>query len=163
MTDAPYTRKQIGDAAEMLVAAELTLHGIPAFIVPSNWPAYDVVAQPRGKPLQTISVKARTYAKTGHWVGYSKDDKFDWLAVVVLPGTGFELRRIFIVPYEAARMRAYWAEPRQGYGFFIHKLIAAPPSPLPAGKPPAGGWGLADYENNFDLNPMPPSGPAIST
>ena len=30
-----FTKKQMGDAGEMLVAAELTLHGIPAFIVPS--------------------------------------------------------------------------------------------------------------------------------
>jgi hypothetical protein len=30
-----YTTKQMGDAGEMLVAAELTLRGIPAFIVPS--------------------------------------------------------------------------------------------------------------------------------
>ena len=51
-----YTRKQLGDAGEMLVAAELTLHGIPTFIVPSNWPGYDVVAQPKGKPLQRIPV-----------------------------------------------------------------------------------------------------------
>ena len=32
-----FTKKQMGDAGEMLVAAELTLHGIPAFIVPSHW------------------------------------------------------------------------------------------------------------------------------
>jgi hypothetical protein len=31
-----FTKKQMGDAGEMLVAAELTLHGIPAFIVPSQ-------------------------------------------------------------------------------------------------------------------------------
>jgi hypothetical protein len=47
----------MGDAGEMLVAAELTLHGIPAFIVPSNWPAYDVVAECPKRGLQRISVK----------------------------------------------------------------------------------------------------------
>jgi hypothetical protein len=45
MSETLYTKKQMGDAGEMLVAAELTLHGIPAFIVPSNWPGYDVVAE----------------------------------------------------------------------------------------------------------------------
>jgi hypothetical protein len=39
------TKKQMGDAGEMLLAAELTLHAIPCFIVPSNWPRYDIVAQ----------------------------------------------------------------------------------------------------------------------
>jgi hypothetical protein len=33
-----YTSKQMGDACEMLVAAELTLAGIPALKVPDNWP-----------------------------------------------------------------------------------------------------------------------------
>lgn len=33
-----YTTKQLGDACEMLVAAELTLAGIPALKVPDNWP-----------------------------------------------------------------------------------------------------------------------------
>ncbi len=39
-----YTKKQMGDACEMLVAAELTLAGIPALKVPDNWPGYDVIA-----------------------------------------------------------------------------------------------------------------------
>jgi hypothetical protein len=30
----------MGDACEMLVAAELTLAGIPALKVPDNWPHY---------------------------------------------------------------------------------------------------------------------------
>ena len=43
-----YTTKQMGDACEMLVAAELTLAGVPALKVPDNWPGYDVIAQPAG-------------------------------------------------------------------------------------------------------------------
>ena len=43
-----YTTKQMGDACEMLVAAELTLAGIPALKVPDNWPGYDVIGQPAG-------------------------------------------------------------------------------------------------------------------
>src|SRR5712691_4188514 len=93
--DRAITSKQMGDAGEMLVAAELTLRGIPAFIVPGNWPSYDVVAQtPRG--LERISVKTRTFARSGNFVGYGNDDEFDWFAIVILPGKGCQTRRIFI-------------------------------------------------------------------
>ena len=154
MTDRVYTTKQMGDAGEMLVAAELTLHGIPAFIVPSNWPGYDVVAQPPGRALQRISVKTRTFARSGNFVGYSNDDKFDWLAIVILPAEGCETRRIFIVPYNIAQERSYLAEPRNGRGFFVHKLIAPPPISLEE-PVPSGGCGLADCENNFTLIQIP--------
>lgn len=56
-----YTTKQMGDACEMVVAAELTLAGVPALKVPDNWPGYDVIAQPVGRPAQRISVKSRTF------------------------------------------------------------------------------------------------------
>lgn len=72
--------KQIGDAAEMLVAAKLTLAGIPAFIVPVNWPGYDVVAQVPGKPLQRISVKSRDRTK---FIAFDPDS-CDWLAAVIV-------------------------------------------------------------------------------
>jgi len=39
-TARKFTSKQMGDACEMLVAAELTLAGIPALKVPDNWPHY---------------------------------------------------------------------------------------------------------------------------
>jgi hypothetical protein len=155
MASRLYTTKQMGDAGEMLVAAELTLHGIPAFIVPSNWPAYDIVAQPPGGELQRISVKTRTFAKSGNFVGYNDDDQFDWLAIVILPAEGVEGRRIFIIPYDVALKRSYPAEQREGRGFFVHKLIGWPPSPIPD-LAPTGGCGLADYEDNFGLSPTPP-------
>jgi hypothetical protein len=140
----------MGDAGEMLVAAELTLRGIPSFIVPSNWPAYDLVAQPPGGELQRISVKTRTFARSGNFVGYNDDDQFEWLAIVILPAEGVERRRIFIIPYDVAQTRSYRAEQREGRGFFVHKLIDWPPSPIPD-TAPSGGCGLADYEDNFDL------------
>ena len=73
----------MGDACEMLVAAELTLAGIPALKVPDNWPGYDVVAQPQGmkEPLR-ISVKSRTFKRGAAFVVYLETDSFDWLAVV---------------------------------------------------------------------------------
>ena len=53
-TARKFTSKQMGDACEMLVAAELTLAGIPALKVPDNWPHYDVIVQPLGRPAQRI-------------------------------------------------------------------------------------------------------------
>jgi hypothetical protein len=154
MTDQVYTRKQMGDAGEMLVAAELTLHGMPAFIVPSNWPGYDVVAQHPERGLQRISVKTRTFARSGNFVAFSNEDKFDWLAVVILPGEGCDARRLFIAPCNEVLLRSYDAGYRNGRGFFVHRLMAWPPSPL-KGEMPKGGWGLADYQDNFGLSLTP--------
>jgi hypothetical protein len=154
MSERLYTKKQMGDAGEMLVAAELTLHGIPAFIVPSNWPGYDVVAECSKRGPQRISVKTRTFAKSGGFVGYGNDDVFDWLGIVILPAAGCETRRIFILPCKVAQVRAYRAEHRNGWGFFVHKLVTWPTFPLLT-PPPAGGCGLADFENNFCLSPTP--------
>lgn len=138
-----YTTKQMGDAGEMLVAAELTLAGVPALRTPNFWPDYDVTAQqPEASTLQRISVKTRTFAKSGNFVGYGNEDVFDWLAIVILPGPGCEQRRIFIVPREIANKRSYRADPRDGRGFFVHKLIK---------RPEQEDEGLADFENNFSL------------
>jgi hypothetical protein len=97
--------------------------------------------------LQRIFVKTRTFARSGNFVGYRSDDQFDWL---ILPGSGFDRRRIFIIPYEVADRRSYAADYRSGCGFFVHRLVAWPPSPVPE-IAPAGGCGLADYEDNFKL------------
>jgi hypothetical protein len=75
-----YTRKQMGDACEMLVAAELTLAGIPALKVPDNRPGYDVIAQPLNGNPQLISVTSRTFKRGAAYVEYNTGDKFDWLA-----------------------------------------------------------------------------------
>ena len=98
-----YTSKQMGDACEMLVAAELTLVGIPALKVPDNWPGYDVVAQPRDgtEPLR-ISVKSRTFKKGSAFIEYREPDIFDWLAVVILPAGTEKKRRIFLLPRAVA-------------------------------------------------------------
>ena len=67
----------MGDAAEMLVAAELTLSGVPALKVPDNWPGYDVIAQPRNKEPQRISVKCRKFNSPSNVV--FKPKTFDWM------------------------------------------------------------------------------------
>lgn len=98
-----YTTKQLGDACEMLVAAELTLAGIPALKVPDNWPGYDVIAQPIGQPPQRISVKGRTYQKqSSHFADYYEgSEEFDWIAIVLLPNADLAERRIYIIPKSA--------------------------------------------------------------
>jgi len=93
-----FTTKQMGDACEMLVAAELTLAGIPALKVPDNWPHYDVIAQPIGRAAQRISVKARTFKAGPAFVEYNDYDQFDWLAVVLLNALESCERAIYLIP-----------------------------------------------------------------
>ena len=99
-----YTTKQMGDAAEMLVAAELTLAGVPALKVPDMWPGYDVIAQPINRPLQRISVKS-SVLRTSNFVSYYTFDSFDWLAAVIMPD-GPGQRQIYIIPRDVADAQA---------------------------------------------------------
>jgi len=104
-----YTTKQMGDACEMLVAAELTLAGIPALKVPDNWPHYDVIAQPLDGAPKLISVKARTYKAGSNFVNFWHDGGFDWLAAVILKGP--EEREIYLIPRTVFEARATKAGP----------------------------------------------------
>jgi hypothetical protein len=101
-----FTSKQMGDACEMLVAAELTLAGIPALKVPDNWPGYDVIAQPVGMEPQRISVKSRTFKKGAAFVDYHCHDVFDWLAICILPSEEAHSRSIYLVPRAVADEKA---------------------------------------------------------
>lgn len=106
MTRRCFTSKQMGDACEMLVAAELTLAGIPALKVPDNWPHYDVIAQPADRAAQRISVKSRTWKKGAAFVDYNETDQFDWLAIVLLSPEASHIRTIYIVPRSEADLVA---------------------------------------------------------
>jgi hypothetical protein len=107
-----YTNKQMGDACEMLIAAELTLAGVPALKVPDLWPAYDVIAQPRDdRPTQRVSVKSRTFKRGPAYVDYDLSDEFDWLAIVLLPNVAQNARRIFIIPRDVADANARHDKP----------------------------------------------------
>lgn len=82
----------------MLVAAELTLAGVPALKVPDNWPHYDVIAQPLSGEPQRISVKSRTFKRGSAYVVYQDYDGFDWLAVVILASDGSRERAVYVIP-----------------------------------------------------------------
>ena len=96
-----YTSKLMGDVCEMLVAAELTLAGVPALKASDYWPDYDV-AQPRDRKPQRITVKSRTFKQGAAFVSYSPEDVFDWLAIVILPGEDSSSRRIYVIPRSVA-------------------------------------------------------------
>lgn len=106
-----FTSKQMGDACEMLVAAELTLAGIPALKVPDNWPHYDVIAQPLVGPAQLISVKSRTFKNGAAFVEYKVSDQFDWLAIVILYRDETEARYVYMVPRSVADRHARQDKP----------------------------------------------------
>ena len=137
-----YTSKQMGDACEMLVAAEMTLAGVPAMKVPDNWPGYDVVAQPKdGRSPQRVSVKSRTFKRGARTaVAYDANDDFDWLAIVLLPGEDQTGRRFFILPRSIADARACKDRPTAktaNWRFWRLDKVADV---------------LGDYENNFALS-----------
>lgn len=101
----------------MLVAAELTLAGIPALKVPDNWSGYDVIAQPQRMPPQRVSVKGRTYRKGGsYFADYNEGtEQFGWIAIVLLPSADLTERRIYVIPRDVFDTVAKaWLDRRSG-------------------------------------------------
>jgi hypothetical protein len=147
---ASYTTKQMGDACEMLVAAELTLKGIPALKVPDNWPDYDVIAQPPSRQPQRISVKSRTFKRGPAYVGYmDHNNSFEWLAIVLLPGGTERQRRFFLIPRALADATARRNNPqstnaRERY-FRVDEVAKI----------------FAPFEGNFQLDPKSDAAMAI--
>jgi hypothetical protein len=141
-----YKTKQMGDACEMLVAAEMTLAGMPAMKMPDNWPCYDLIAQHQsGGTPQRISVKSRTF-KGENVVEYKPKDEFDWLAIVLLPGEGQLERRIFIVPRDVADAQTLRPKSKQDHVWYEQDKIPTL---------------LAEFENNFCLLPKGRSGAVL--
>jgi hypothetical protein len=148
MDSRNFNTKQMGDACEMLVAAEMTLAGMPAMKMPDNWPCYDLIAQPQGGGTpQRISVKSRTFKRGSNFVQYYPKDEFDWLAIVLLPGEGQLERRIFIVPRAVADAQTLRPESTQDHVWYEQDKVATL---------------LAEFENNFCLSPTGPSGTATT-
>jgi hypothetical protein len=147
MPDRLYTTKQMGDAGEMLVAAELTLAGVPALKVADNWPGYDVVAQPPDswpgygvitqsseRTPQRVSVKSRTKGKMTY-VGFDPA-KADWLAIVYIDNATFPARRRFyIIPMDIANERSYAKATGAPRGLTVATIVKQ----------------FAYFENNFKL------------
>lgn len=97
------TKKQIGDAAEQLIAGRITLAGTPTLKVPDNWPAYDLIAQPcEHGPPQPINVKARCEKDTHPLqLVLTPPDDWDWFAFVWI-SNGHERPRCWLIPKEVA-------------------------------------------------------------
>jgi hypothetical protein len=138
-----YTSKQMGDACEMLVAAELTLAEVPAMKMPDNWPGYDVIAQPKDDDPIRISVKSRTF-KRGRdaYVEYNiNDPNFNWMAIVLLPGEDQINRRFFIFPKVVSdvRFRRYGPETKN------HDIMTLRVDEMATVLP--------EFEDNFRLSP----------
>lgn len=134
----------MGDACEMLVAAELTLAGVPAMKMPDNWPGYDVIAEPKGvEHPQRISVKSRTFKRgPDAYVEYRiSDNSFDWLAIVLLYCPDENQRQFFIVPKAIAdgifRAGGFMTKNRGWMHLQVDKMFEK----------------LKEFENNFDLSP----------
>jgi hypothetical protein len=135
-----YTAKQMGDACEMLVAAEMTLAGVPTQKMADNWPGYDLIAQPTGgRAPQRISVKSRSTlraeAEAGRESPYFRTrpgDVFEWLAVVSI---GRDERSIFVIPYSV------WLDRANGRDEGIRFLAADRLREV-----------FPEYENNFTLD-----------
>jgi hypothetical protein len=136
VVDRLYTPKQMGDACEMLVAAELTLAGRPAVWLPDLWPHYDVIAELPGYEPQKVSVKSRTPGKHHSRLGFDPAT-CDWLAVVLFENNND--RRIFVLPKDIAEAHSSKppkAKKGRACALAFAKLRKAP---------------LLRYEGNFKL------------
>ena|SRR5579864_8752954 len=141
-TPRNYTSKQMGDACEMLIASEVTLAGFPAFIVPANWPQYDVVAQPKDRAPQRIYVRSRTFKRgSDTFVDFDSTAQFDWWAIVLLPGDGQTKRRFFIVPKAIADARSKRNKPGTKYAHYRYVRQDKVEGAFP------------EFEDNFCLSP----------
>lgn len=132
------TTKQRGDAGEMLVAAELSLAGVPAMKAPDNWPGADVIAKIR-KGYASVQGKTLTWSDRGdYFVEYQNYNEFEWLAVVLLkcPGGG---RRLFVIPRDVADSKATRNAPETKTASARYWVLKRTPELF------------GEYENNFTL------------
>lgn len=91
------TSKQVGDAAEYLVAGMLGISGVPATKMLDNQPGFDLIALPTdGRKPQRVSVKCRSQSNAYAGAPYLCSDEFEWLAFVyLLKGGGY---RCWLIP-----------------------------------------------------------------
>jgi hypothetical protein len=128
------THKQFGDAGEHLVIAALALQAdIPATKMPDNWPGYDLIAAPAGRPQTRISVKTNMQGTASGNVKFNTASEFDWLCIVLV--------------HPATKQHRIWYLPRNV------ALAAARPGPVQYIRYSALYGDLARFEGNHALNP----------
>ena len=70
-----------------------------------------MIAQPVGMAAQRISVKSRTYKRGAAFVDFKVEDRFDWLAIVLLTGDAAAERLVYVVPKDVADRHARQDKP----------------------------------------------------
>ena len=121
---------------------EVTLAGVPAFTVPTNWPHRDLIAQPKDRVPQRIYVRCWTFRRGGDTaVDFNSNAQFDWWGIVLLPGADQVTRRIFIVPKEVAEARSKRnaSGTKWGHYRYVRQDKVAET--------------FSEFENNFSLSP----------
>lgn len=102
------TTNQIGDGGEYLVAGLLTLGGTPTTKMLHNQPGFDLIALPTdGRRPQRVSVK--TAKSKSIWISYKPQDRFEWLAIVLVGANG--AHRVFVIPRAVADLRQGRSKP----------------------------------------------------
>jgi hypothetical protein len=128
------THKQFGDAGEHLVLAALALQAdIPATKMPDNWPGYDLIAAPAGRPQVRISVKTNSQGPASGNVKFKAASEFDWLCIVLVDS--------------ATKQHRIWYLPR------VKALSAAVQGPVQYIRYADLFGDLARFENNHALDP----------
>lgn len=90
------TSKQLGDAGEHMIAAELSFAGFPTVMMPDNWPDYDLIFMKDNVNL-TVQVKTCRTLPPGSWVcEFSEEMRFDYLSIVEA-----STRRNWLIPRSA--------------------------------------------------------------
>ena len=132
------TRKQIGDAAEYLIAGLLGLAGVPTTKLLDNQPGFDLIALPTdGRPPQRVSVKCRSQSNAYAGAPYLPIDTFDWLAFVyLLNGGGY---RCWLIPRQVcdAQFNKWNVKGKTMMNCHANRIID----------------NFGRFENNFTLNP----------
>lgn len=107
MAEEP-TKKQLGDAGEHLVLAELTFAGFPATLMPDNWPDYDLIFNRNGKTY-TVQVKTCgdfTGTRNSYVCNVELSTPFDYLAIVEASS-----RKIWLIPKRAVKRHGKHPKP----------------------------------------------------
>jgi hypothetical protein len=141
IVETEITRKQVGDAAEYLIAGLLGLSGVPTTKMLDNQPGFDLISLPRdGRKPQRVSVKCRSKSNAYAGAPYLPSDKFDWLAFVYLLRDGGY--RCWLIPRKVcdAKFNRWNVKGELRMNCHANRIIRE----------------FARFENNFTLVSNPP-------